>query len=178
MFARVGAPYVFKNDATGVFCAMITEGFSDPYHLVFWASQDNLTAGLDVYQVIDGWICPVSARNLTRPTQNDEWHVAAQQDYQGPAKFVPAILNEGDNGTIVTNARWTWFDDQGHTGAGGLSYTNQWSFLRGRLTLEEDWIEWPDGQPSNPPYDRIHAFQVGVGRLALIDKVAGTTLGV
>jgi hypothetical protein len=188
MFARINqAPYDLLWQNSGAFCAEFSEGVANfqgkDLYLMIETDQAKLNGDEDVFEILAvnsvEYICPISARTLTRPTPGSTWETIATQDYHCPSlgidgtPMVPRHLNIGDVGEIDTSGRWTWFDNKGNTGAGDWQYHCKWMVAFGRLVIDELYTGQTDGVPGDgAPSHRIHHFDLyGGGRLGFKDLI-------
>ena len=169
VFGNVGnGPYDwFWEDGSGFICH-VEDGHSDfqgkdlPFRIT--SMQDNLSATMSLYEVLNGFLYAREERTLQRGVATDAWgDPVATQTYRGDAKYLPAVINPGDIGDLNSAGRWQWQDRQGREQAGDWKYTIHYSFLLGRLTVEEVYAERTDGGSPNDwtRFDRLEVFDDG-----------------
>jgi hypothetical protein len=184
VFAQAGkAAYDLVRHDTGGFAAMLTEGIADwtdpsgkahRFYLRFYASQDNRTSDMDVYEVIYGFLRPVSFRKLERQSAEDDWVTTQMVEYTmsgvlGGHAYLPADIKEGDTNVVTSAGLWHWSHKDGQSASGQWQCTSEWSMLLGRITLHEKYRENSGQNGEWGDYDRLIVFDKN-GLQGLDDK--------
>ena len=169
LFANIGKGQYdwFWEDGAGFICH-VEDGHSDfqgkdlPFRIT--SANDNLSGTLSLYEVLNGFLYAREERTLKRAAVDDPWDdPIATQTYLADAKYLPAVITPGDTGDLSSNGRWQWQDNKGNKGFGDWTYTIHYSYLLGRLTVEEMYTERHNGgRPDDwERYDRLEVFNDG-----------------